>query len=408
MLVPHPERPRARHLALHALEHVHHDPIRPVADGVDARLEPRLRRGQRPGVDLGFGGGQEARRARFVAVGGQHRGPARPERAVGADLDRAHREVVVAIVRDRAGLEERLELRQRPAEHHVEARLEGPTVNQPLVGLDLVAAHPGIVHHRQAQLASLGVGQEDLLLELSRGRIGNAGPHQPHGAVDHHARRVAGGIADVAAALGVGRRLPHLGDPERQGVGDGGVAIDPREEHRVVGRHRVERVPGWPGGVGPVVLVPRAPEDPLARRGLAHAFLHHPDDLREAGRAAQVEPLEALAEPGEVTMGVVEARDDRPAAGIDDTGRGAPPPERAGVVAHEGDAGAVDRDRRGPRVPGVDGVHEGVVHDQIGRWRRLGAEGRQRGGTDGRERGGSKGVAAAHAEVLGVGERGKV
>ena len=99
VLVAHPQRLRGRHFLLHALEHVHRHPVAAIADRVDAGLKAGLRRRERLRVDLVGRRGEEAGRAGLVAVRFEQRRAARAERAVRADLDRAHREPMIRVVR---------------------------------------------------------------------------------------------------------------------------------------------------------------------------------------------------------------------------------------------------------------------------------------------------------------------
>ena len=114
----------AGHLALHALERVHHDAVGAIADGMNAGLESGLGGGQRLRVDLLGRRRQQSGRGRLVGVRLQQRGAARAERTVRLDLDGAHRQVMIGVVGDRALLKEGRERRQRAAQHHVESRLQ--------------------------------------------------------------------------------------------------------------------------------------------------------------------------------------------------------------------------------------------------------------------------------------------
>ena len=102
VLVAHPEIAGAGHLALHALERVHHDAVGAIADGVNAGLKTGPGGGQRLRVDLLGRRRQQPGRAGLVGVRLQQRGAARAERPVRLDLDGAHRQVMIGVVGHRA------------------------------------------------------------------------------------------------------------------------------------------------------------------------------------------------------------------------------------------------------------------------------------------------------------------
>ena len=213
VLVAQAQAARRRHFLLDALEHVHHDAVGAIADGVNAGLEAGFGGGERHRVDVGFGRGQEAGRRRLVAVRLEQRGAARSERAVGADLDRAHVEVMVAVADDRAlG---RRTAAARPAASAASRRgasaacrrRSGACRRRPLR-----RSTPGVVHRGQSEPAALGVGEQDLLVELLRRRRRNEPRHQAHRAIDQDAgrarrrRRESGGRRRIGRGRGELRR----------------------------------------------------------------------------------------------------------------------------------------------------------------------------------------------------------
>ncbi len=122
VLVAHAQVARAGDLALHALEDVHDEPVRAVADSVDAGLESGLRRLERLRVDLVRRRRENAGVAGLVGIRLEQRRAARAERAVGANLNRAHREPWSGIS-DRPTCEVGTQHVERAAQHDIESRL---------------------------------------------------------------------------------------------------------------------------------------------------------------------------------------------------------------------------------------------------------------------------------------------
>ena len=89
---------------------------------------------------------------------------------------------------------------------------------------------------------------------------------EPLRVVDEHAGwRAVGGALDVAA-VGVLRRAVTLGGLHRGGVREPGVSVDARQVDGIVRNGGGELLVRREARVAPVVLVPAAADDPLARR----------------------------------------------------------------------------------------------------------------------------------------------
>ena len=128
---------------------------------------------------------------------------------------------------------------------------------------------------------------------------------------------MARGVAQDLAAGRVRRRVVDAGGGERCGVDEGGVTAGVRERHRIVrrsGRERVVHREPFDGGGGrraPLLLVPAAPEDPLARLRLGGSFGDLRDDRLPGRIVGQAEDLRRLTDRGEVARGFRSARERR-------------------------------------------------------------------------------------------------
>jgi hypothetical protein len=96
VLHPEAKRPRSSLLGEHALEGVEHEGVRAIADGVHAHLEAAGGGLRGDAVELVGRDQDEPRVLGVVAVGMMEGGAAGPERAVGQELEGAHRDQPVA------------------------------------------------------------------------------------------------------------------------------------------------------------------------------------------------------------------------------------------------------------------------------------------------------------------------
>ncbi len=144
------------------------------------------------------------------------------------------------------------------------------------------------------------------------------------------------------------------------------------QDHRVVRRHRAERVVGGqPLDVAgrrpvPLLLVPAAPADQRARRRVFHGVGHHRDDLVPIGHVHQVELHPGVADAQEVPVAFDEARDSQLPFEIDHFGAGTDVAADL-IIAADGEYRiAQDRDRLpvGHRL--VDGDDHPVPQHQVG------------------------------------------
>src|SRR5688572_27683050 len=96
------------------------------------------------------------------------------------------------------------------------------------------------------------------------------------------------------------------------------------QDHRVVRRHRVERLVGWKSldtwsrRNGPLFLMPSAPADPFARLRLFNRLRNALDDLIPTGGVQQFEISLVLADPCEVPVSLDESRHRELTVQVDD------------------------------------------------------------------------------------------
>jgi hypothetical protein len=224
---------------------------------------------------------------------------------------------MVAVVGDRTLIECGLKRRQGPAQHYIKPCLQAAGVDEPLVGLHRSTICPGVVDHCQPQPPHLAIGEENLFVQLRVARRGNLRRDQRLRRVDQHAGRLIAGSADQTASGrvrgGVGDSRQFQGASIRQAC----MAVHPGEIHRVVRRRGAQQIVRRPLCVGPVVLIPATADDPFTGTRRRRTLPDHADNLLVAGRPAKIDALHAGAEASEVSVRILQARDDRCAGDVD-------------------------------------------------------------------------------------------
>ena len=201
-------------------------------------------------------------------------------------------------------------------------------------------------------------------------------PDEIHRVVDQDARRLAGRrIPQDLAALGVGRRPRDAGDLERLRVHDDGVPVHALQDHGAVANDGVEILPRREHGRLPLRFDPVRADDPrrpVRRSALGEPLLHRLDALD----AREIEAELALADVGEVGVGIREAREHRLAREVHDAGafRGAHAGAR--LVADIGDPPADGEHGLDLRLRRIARVDRAAMQQQ--RRRRIGGHGRER------------------------------
>ena len=165
------------------------------------------------------------------------------------------------------------------------------------------------------------------------------------------------------------RLLRQAGRLDRRGIQHlhlGQAAVVPREDGGVVRRGGVEV---GAGGNAPFLDsgdIDARQLDPAAGRRFLGARAHPVLDL--ANRVQLHERLRRFAARGarRVHVRFDQAGDDGLPLRVDDAGRGADELLHLIVGPYRGEHAVLDRDRLGPRKPGVNGQDLGVPHDHIG------------------------------------------
>ena len=128
------------------------------------------------------------------------------------------------------------------------------------------------------------------------------------GSVFEHAGRIARCIADDRSSRRIGTFRGHPGKLQSNRVCQGHVAVVPIDEHRVIGRDRINQLfGGQPRGI-PFRLVPITAENPLPLWRRLGPFADAPHELLSAGRVIELHAVELRATTNEVHVSVVESR----------------------------------------------------------------------------------------------------
>ena len=142
----------------------------------------------------------------------------------------------------------------------------------------------------------------------------------------HHAGRVTVLVEHDFAALWRQRAAVELDQCHRALVDEHGVAAGVNQHDRVIGRCGAERVMHRQSfdelvlARLPLVLVPAAPDDPLAGRGFGGRIRNHGNDLGETLRVTKIKDQQRTAEARVMTMAFDEARYHHLAVDVDDLG----------------------------------------------------------------------------------------
>jgi hypothetical protein len=122
------------------------------------------------------------------------------------DLDRAHGKTMIGKIVDGTASEDRRELRETSAQHHIVSRLERASFDEPLVDLHRLATRARIVDHRDADATKLAVCELNLILELCAADAWNLRRNNCLRPVDHHARGPTVSLPDDPPTCRIRRR----------------------------------------------------------------------------------------------------------------------------------------------------------------------------------------------------------
>ena len=310
-----------------ALVLVEREPVAAVADRVRLDLDAAPEARDRHTQDLLRRIDQKPRGRRRVAVGREERRAAGTDRAIDIELDRAHGQAWIAGFPVTAEREQPVGVRARAIDRNIEPEPDRTGRVQPADLLDLLPGRSGDLQSGPAEADTAFGARCDRPPEVFGRRRRHMTFDEVLRPVDQHSGRLAGrGVAQDLAAGGIRRRARDARDFERTAVDDDRVTVGAFERHRPVGDHRIEIGARRKRGRLPLRFDPAAPDDPLGGiggRALAQSLLQR----REARHAGHVEADFAQADPGEMRMGIRQARQDGRALQVDDAraGRRAPP-----------------------------------------------------------------------------------
>ncbi len=340
---------------------VEHLAVGAVADGVDAHLVAVLDRELGDLARAVQGEGVEAGRVGAVAVGLQQPGAARAQGAVEPQLDAAHGQAVVGVVVGAVEGELFFQVVLGAQHHDPQPHAEVALVGRPLQEIDRLEARARVVEGGDAFRQAFLGGELDDLAHLGRGGLRRTGAvDELFGGLAQEARGASPRVLqDVAAFRRLGR-LVDAGELHGLGVDEDGVAAGVGEDHRVVGRDGAQRVVEGEalhvglGHLGPLVLVPAAAADPLARLGVRRGRGHHGDDVVPGFGLSEVELELGVADAREVGVALDEAGNGEVSFEVEDLGGFADQGLDVGAAAHRDD----------PAVAGGQGLGFGafVVH----------------------------------------------
>ena len=382
-----------------------------VADGVRVDLEAVLDRDVGGAGDVRDGFEHEAFGRGHVLVRLQEPRAVRSEGAVDLAFDGAYGEVVVTLDRHVVLGQASVHFLVGVAAHHdVQADRERALFFQTLEPVNGREARPRVLERGHALGQRFLGGQGDLAAELGVDFFGRAaelriGEGAGDGAVGGLSQQPREFTVLVAHEFAAGRGLGVAGvaaEFHRQGVREGSVARSVFQQHGVVGTDRGKR------GVGrvpfhhrvrravPLLLVPPAPADPLARLGLGHRVRDHLHDLVPVGRVGEVEDRLRVAEHHVVAVSLDEPGCGEPAIQFDDLRLRADERVDVLVAADRHDPAVVDRDRFNHCVVPIDSGHDAAAEHQIGAFRRI-ATGHEEDGEE------QRGVPGARCQRLECG-----
>ena len=264
--------------------------------------------------------GVEPTRGRQIAVGLEHPGAARSQRAVDRALDGSNREAFVAVV-DRAVLRHvDREAIGRLAQHHPHAKRQLALVDDLLHHLDRRRRRAGVADGRQPFRQRFLRGEIDVAPKvgldlgrrspgpIARQRVGD----ERLGPLVEQTRGIATAVFQDLSALRILGRPRDARRLHRLRVREPGVAARVREPYRVVRRRAAERFVQREAfdvrrrHVRPFFLMPAAPEDPFARLRALRRVADHAHDVVPVGGGGELQVPRRFADAGEVDVRVDE------------------------------------------------------------------------------------------------------
>lgn len=269
-----------------------------LPDGVRVDLKPGGERASGDLIDLLLREDEQPRLRGLIRIRLQERRAARAERAIGDELDRPNRQMMLAEPDLRPALQVLAEERLvSSTDHDIEAKPQRPFPKQLLVQLDRFATRPRIMKARDPRAQTLFDGQQQrpLILLPVAGR--DQAGHQIHRAVNEHTRRTSLGIADEATARRIRRLLRDPRQLQRAPIHPRGVPVHARQIHGMLRRDPIENLMRGKVLPWPFILIPSSTEDPFSGLRLPHLSRDPFGHLLGAPCPPQIENQPALPEP---------------------------------------------------------------------------------------------------------------
>ena len=348
---------------------VQHLAVGAVADRVDGELHAVLHGDPCRLLDVRHRRRVEAGATRRIRVRLEQPGAPRAESAVGGHLDGGDRQVLIGHADDLRLGQVLAQALVAVADHHPEADAEPGVARDLLVERHGVEIGAGVLEAGHAVRERFLRGQSDRATEVGGPLF--RGPRrlpcverlvdQSRGSLAKDPDWPAGGVLEDVTARRVGGLRGDARGLHRLRVREARVAAGMLQQHGVVRGRLAERVVIRKAldvrrrGRRPLLLVPAAPEDPVARpRGLRRVGdLGH--DLREARGVHQVDHHLRLTEPEEVPVPFDEPWNRGLSREIDHLSRRPNQRRNLRVGADGGDAVAAHRQGLGPGLAFVHG-----------------------------------------------------
>ncbi len=251
-----------------------------IANGMNGNLEARLVRLEHLGFeDLGRHH-PEPEVVRLALVRLTQAGRPATQATVAEQLDRAEAEPVVAEPGPHPQADEGVEVLVQH-HHQIGADRQLPGQAQALIGpqLDRVV-DAGLGHAGDALLQEGAAAPFQGGGDLSFGGSGDRGPDHRQGGLAQDSGQFPPCIAVEDAAIRVRRVAGDAGQGQGAAVGDADMVAHPHQDDRVIGRDRIEVVPGRVPPLGQPGVVVAAALDPLAGRTVADSGGDEVDNLR--------------------------------------------------------------------------------------------------------------------------------
>ena len=301
---------------------------------------------------------------RLVLVRLEELRPAAPQRSIGEQLDRAHREQSLRGLL--APLAHRfVEAFALAVDHRVHAQRKLIALRHSAVGSQGLRTGSRVMHRGDSRGGQCVQRAQDRLFRFRDRRFGNGPPHQVHRGVHQNSGRFSLQRAEDAPAGRIRSSWADACFDERPIVAPERVDVGAIECHRLPRGDGGEQRRAGEAPIRPEILVPAAAADPLPGGNEGSVARHAVDALLFRARAIEAHLLQPLAVQARVAMRVDQAGDRAPFAQLDElhvVGG-----IRLALVArpHPDELSVAHQHRPGARPGGVEGV-QGSDDQQLG------------------------------------------